>query len=75
MLPLVTWPWPSLHTPQAQGVHPAGPDYQPLVFVGRTEGQVVPARGAHEFGWDPIFQPDGFEEVRGSGPGSQALAT
>ena len=44
----------------------AGPDYEPLVFVGRTEGRVVPARGPPEFGWDPIFQPDGFEEVGGA---------
>lgn len=27
-------------------------------FVGRTPGQIVPARGPLNFGWDPIFQPD-----------------
>ena len=31
------------------------------MFVGRTEGRVVPARGGGSFGWDPIFLPDGFD--------------
>lgn len=33
-----------------------------MVFAGRTDGIIVPARvaeGAKPFGWDPIFQPDG----------------
>ena len=34
---------------------------EPLVFVGRTPGRIVPARGPTDFGWDPIFQPDGYE--------------
>jgi hypothetical protein len=34
---------------------------EPRAFVGRTEGRVVPARGGGTFGWDPIFQPDGFD--------------
>ena len=29
--------------------------------MGRTHGLIVPARGDLEFGWDPIFQPDGFD--------------
>jgi non-canonical purine NTP pyrophosphatase (RdgB/HAM1 family) len=33
------------------------------IFEGRTPGKIVPARGPHNFGWDPIFQPDGFEET------------
>ncbi|GAB4821119.1 hypothetical protein N2152v2_008165 [Parachlorella kessleri] len=40
-----------------------GPEFEPLVFVGRTEGRVVPPRGPPEFGWDPIFQPEGFQET------------
>ena len=39
----------------------ASPDAEPLLFVGRTPGRIVAARGALAFGWDPIFQPDGFE--------------
>lgn len=40
-----------------------GPEYEPVVFVGRTEGRIVQARGPTNFGWDPIFQPDGFDET------------
>ena len=32
-------------------------------FVGRTHGTIVPARGPNAFGWDPIFQPEGFDET------------
>jgi len=27
------------------------------LFVGKTDGNIVPARGALDFGWDPIFEP------------------
>lgn len=31
-----------------------------VIAEGRTEGTLVlPARGAHGFGWDPVFLPDG----------------
>lgn len=40
-----------------------GPEYEPIIFVGKTEGCIVPARGPGDFGWDPIFQPDGFDET------------
>lgn len=34
------------------------------MFVGRTPGRIVAARGpAASFGWDPIFLPDGFEQT------------
>lgn len=35
------------------------------MFVGITEGRIVPARGPTTFGWDPIFEPEGFHEVPG----------
>lgn len=35
-----------------------GPGYKPVVFVGRTDGTIVPARGPTDFGWDPVFLPD-----------------
>ncbi len=41
----------------------AGPGAPPVVFPGRTPGRIVPARGPTDFGWDPVFQPDGFEET------------
>ncbi|CAN1278744.1 Inosine triphosphate pyrophosphatase [Linum perenne] len=40
-----------------------GPDVEPITFVGKTSGKIVPARGPNDFGWDPIFQPDGFEQT------------
>ena len=27
------------------------------------QGRIVPARGPPNFGWDPIFQPDGFDQT------------
>jgi len=41
----------------------AGPGAEPQVFVGRTEGEIVPSRGHTTFGWDPVFQPKGFQET------------
>ncbi|CAG8512536.1 11889_t:CDS:2 [Ambispora gerdemannii] len=38
-----------------------GPDAEPILFEGKTPGMIVPPRGSTGFGWDPIFQPDGFE--------------
>jgi len=37
------------------------PDSEIKIFSGRTEGTIVTARGPKNFGWDPIFQPMGFE--------------
>ena len=41
----------------------AGPDVEPVVFVGRTEGRIVAARGPTDFGWDPVFEADGFGQT------------
>lgn len=42
-----------------------GPDdpEPPRVFVGRTPGRIVAARGPADFGWDPVFEPDGFDQT------------
>eukprot|EP00798_Chlamydomonas_sp_ICE-L_P022079 gene22079-29143_t len=40
-----------------------GPGCEPITFVGRTEGKIVTARGPNDFGWDPVFQPDGFDKT------------
>jgi len=40
-----------------------GKDSEPEVFVGRTEGRIVPARGPADFGWDPVFEPAGFDRT------------
>ncbi|KAI0371445.1 Maf/Ham1 [Pilatotrama ljubarskyi] len=37
----------------------AGPGSEPILFEGRTDGRIVPARGPSYFGWDPCFEPEG----------------
>ncbi|KIM36044.1 hypothetical protein M413DRAFT_449375 [Hebeloma cylindrosporum] len=37
----------------------AGPGTEPILFEGRTDGTIVPARGPKVFGWDAIFEPLG----------------
>ena len=33
------------------------------LFEGRTPGKIVEPRGPRDFGWDPCFQPDGFDQT------------
>nr|XP_014333123.1 PREDICTED: inosine triphosphate pyrophosphatase isoform X2 [Bos mutus] len=33
------------------------------LFRGRTMGRIVVPRGCRDFGWDPCFQPDGYEQT------------
>ncbi|KAF9606359.1 hypothetical protein IFM89_025027 [Coptis chinensis] len=40
-----------------------GPDVEPVTFLGKTPGKIVLPRGPNDFGWDPIFQPDGYEQT------------
>eukprot|EP00457_Paulinella_chromatophora_P004306 gb/GEZN01004318.1/.p1 GENE.gb/GEZN01004318.1/~~gb/GEZN01004318.1/.p1 ORF type:complete len:399 (-),score=64.13 gb/GEZN01004318.1/:717-1913(-) len=40
-----------------------GPGQDPVLFDGRCQGKIVPARGPNAFGWDPVFQPDGFDKT------------
>lgn len=35
-------------------------DSEPQIFQGITEGVIVEPRGSRDFGWDPIFQPIGY---------------
>ncbi|KAI0873589.1 inosine triphosphate pyrophosphatase-like protein [Hypoxylon argillaceum] len=36
-----------------------GPGQEVLLFQGRTEGKIVPARGPTVFGWDAVFEYEG----------------
>ncbi|XP_066386414.1 inosine triphosphate pyrophosphatase [Miscanthus floridulus] len=47
-----------------------GPGEEPITFVGKTAGKIVPARGPNDFGWDPVFQPVGFEQTYAEMPKS-----
>ncbi|XP_060178525.1 inosine triphosphate pyrophosphatase [Lycium barbarum] len=40
-----------------------GPNTEPMTFVGKTLGRIVPARGPTDFGWDSIFQPHGYNQT------------
>lgn len=41
-----------------------GPGTEPIVFVGQTNGVIVAPRGPKEsFGWDPVFQPEGYDQT------------
>jgi len=40
-----------------------GPSHTPVAFVGQTPGKIVPARGPLDFGWDPVFLPDGYSDT------------
>lgn len=33
------------------------------LFQGKTEGDIVDPRGPNYFGWDPIFQPKGYDKT------------
>ena len=33
------------------------------LFKGKTPGIIVDPRGPRDFGWDPCFQPDGYEKT------------
>ncbi|XP_029355694.1 inosine triphosphate pyrophosphatase [Echeneis naucrates] len=41
----------------------AGKDEPVQLFRGKTEGHIVEPRGSRDFGWDPCFQPEGYEET------------
>ncbi|KAJ7370896.1 hypothetical protein OS493_028967 [Desmophyllum pertusum] len=34
-----------------------------MLFRGKTMGKIVEPRGPRNFGWDPCFQPDGFDQT------------
>ncbi|KAJ0510507.1 putative nucleotide diphosphatase [Helianthus annuus] len=35
-----------------------GPDVEPITF-----GKIMPARGPPDFGWDPVFEPEGYDQT------------
>ena len=37
-----------------------GKGKEPVIFVGKCKGTIVSPSGENMFGWDPIFQPEGF---------------
>nr|XP_055041859.1 inosine triphosphate pyrophosphatase [Misgurnus anguillicaudatus] len=41
----------------------AGKEEPVQLFRGKTEGCIVEPRGPRDFGWDPCFQPEGFDKT------------
>lgn len=39
------------------------PDEPIILFEGRTSGTIVSPKGPRNFGWDPIFLPDGYTKT------------
>lgn len=33
------------------------------VFIGEAKGKIVSSRGESGFGWDPVFQPEGYDKT------------
>ncbi|KAL6032744.1 hypothetical protein STEG23_016182 [Scotinomys teguina] len=42
---------------------PRGCRQQQPVLCNGFQGQIVKPRGSRDFGWDPCFQPDGYEQT------------
>lgn len=48
----------------------SGPTDEPVTFIGRCRGRIIPARGPNVFQWNPIFLPDNEQGQ----PGDQTFA-
>ncbi|KOB78148.1 Inosine triphosphate pyrophosphatase [Operophtera brumata] len=46
-------------------------DLDVILFQGETNGKIVAPRGTRDFGWDCVFQPDGYEETYAELPKGQ----
>lgn len=51
--------------------HPGNSTGEVLLFQGRTEGEIVSPRGPRDFGWDPCFQPKGYDKTYAELPKSE----
>lgn len=40
-----------------------GPDAEVKLFQGVTKGNIVDSRGPTDFGWDSVFEPEGFDQT------------
>jgi inosine triphosphate pyrophosphatase len=34
-----------------------------ILFQGITDGKIVEPRGSRDFGWDPVFEPKGYDKT------------
>ena len=40
-----------------------GPNAEVKLFQGVTKGNIVDSRGPTDFGWDSVFEPEGFDQT------------
>ena len=38
-------------------------DHEPLLFIGKCDGEIVDPTGENMFGWDPVFKPKGYDQT------------
>ncbi|KAK6619379.1 hypothetical protein RUM44_003761 [Polyplax serrata] len=50
---------------------PGGENDDVILFQGKTTGNIVEPRGPRDFGWDPCFQPDGYDQTYAEMPKSE----
>ncbi|KAH0553981.1 hypothetical protein KQX54_006769 [Cotesia glomerata] len=60
---LTTWQDKSAEAVCTFAYSSGNPDDEIILFEGKTQGTIVSPRGPRDFGWDPIFQPDGYTET------------
>lgn len=51
--------------------HPGGENDEVILFQGKTDGKIVNPRGPRDFGWDPCFQPVGYDVTYAEMPKSE----
>lgn len=39
------------------------PGQDVVLLIGKCQGAIVAPRGSTNFGWDPVFQPDGYNQT------------
>lgn len=60
---LTAWEDKSAYALCTIGYYSGNPDDEVKIFKGKTPGSIVPPRGPPDFGWDPCFLPDGFDQT------------
>ncbi|XP_074641046.1 inosine triphosphate pyrophosphatase-like [Tubulanus polymorphus] len=51
--------------------HSGKPGDEIVLFRGKTDGTIVSPRGPNSFGWDPCFEPKGFDQTYAELPKSK----
>ena len=64
MLPRILSDYPNKNaTAVCMVAYTGGPHQDVFIFPGQMNGEIVQPRGTNGFGWDAVFQPDGFNDT------------